>query len=142
MKFLTRLRQFGESLFTAKKPFIAEQALPDYDSVTDLDQATEVWTATADGYVKILRNSVGYGFVGIRISQYDKFNVFQTVYKGQLQSGYKSQMVPCKKGSMVVFTQRDTDTNTTYLVKPFFSLMGGGGKFLKIFSLKGGLVYV
>ena len=142
MKFLTRLRQFGESLFTAKKPFIAEQALPDYDSVTDLDQATEVWTATADGYVKILRNSVGYGFVGIRISQYDKFNVFQTVYKGQLQSGYKSQMVPCKKGSMVVFTQSDTDTKTTYLVKQFFPLMGGGGKFLKIFSLKGGLVYV
>ena len=131
-----------EAFISFKRAYIAGQAMPKYPNFVEIGSDTETFTATDDGYVKIQKNSAGSsGYIGIRIGDYSQLNVFQMPY-GSEQGGYKSVMVPVRKGETVIFTSSTETASSGY--RRFFPLVGGGGLTAfcrKLFSVFGEVAY-
>lgn len=129
-KILTRLRNWGESLFTSKKAFIAEQSLPQFQVASEQSvvctEGYEQLTPTINGYVSIeaIDSDTNCRFRACLKDPNDTTDLISS-------SNYKwstaiySVYLPVRKGGKVVMVY--SNDNAHPLRVRWISNMGGGG---------------
>lgn len=119
MSFKTYLKSWGESLFTSKKNFISEQAMPSGTIVSEISvtstEQNQTVVAPCDGYVGLSATSGTASTIDILSS-----GLQQSISVNGM-SGWLTQMLPVKKGSNVSY--RLYGSNGTLR---FVKTIGGG----------------
>ena len=124
--FIDFLRNWGESLFTSKKKFIAQQPLPNVlhsqQSVSTGDGVYQDFVSPVDGFVTIDTEQKESGIrFRMMVKKTAGYLVGTSFYKGT-DSTY-SAYLPVSKGDTVSFTY--TKSNSSLLLS-WISSIGGG----------------
>ena len=126
MSLIDSLRSWGESLFTSKKAYIAQQAMPSENSITLIDSdntASYEYIAPADGYMWI---STKYKNESGIVQLYDETAEYSYQTEKQNSNARLKFMIPVRKGDKV----QKTGTLTVDLLKFIYSIGGGANRLL------------
>lgn len=126
-KFIDFLRSWGESLFTSKKAYISNQAMPDDNLVVDIQQNTSgditEFIAPYDGYAMVRASTKQTGSIGLGI--YSDNEAYQTTMTVQSNPGQLNALLkPVSKGSVVCLHAYRANLNLISM--KFISTIGGG----------------
>ena len=120
------LRNWGESLFSSKKAFVAHQSMPDDSSVTTVSQSGQDVTdyiAPFDGYAVLMANATNSGSIGLGL--YSGSQNYGTVLTAPVDAGHTNSLIkPVAKGNSVrYYTYRN---NLKDITLKFVRSIGGG----------------
>lgn len=143
MNLKTLISSLIESVFTSKKSFISNQAMPDDNLIVDIQQNTSgditEFIAPYDGYAMVRASTKQTGSIGLGI--YSGNEAYQTTMTVQSNTGQLNALLkPVSKGSVVRLHVYRANLNSISM--KFISTIGGGYLSSILQAIGGGLCLI